>query len=249
MQKLDKGVVYYNTDNEDNLYNEDNSCNRFSRLVLGLATDVALSPGGLSFSQEGAEPLTVVLDNQAPTPLDEDQVKSWIAQLWDNGEGAFQRYKFKIRLNLTDGTNPEFIASLTKDMRNFKKHLPDLDREAILSYVNQRRHEIKKQTEHFPYVGKFHLNQGPRIKKHQVCNQVEPGTLVIVWWDTENKGWNAEFLIENFSQQLSLFTEYLTKRQRSLGVKAQDSWRNPKYDITVRPKTWAQQRFPDKCNK
>jgi hypothetical protein len=58
----------------------------------------------------------------------------------------------------------------------------------------------------------------------------------------ENRGWNARFLIQDFSQEVALFSEYLSAKQKALGVKAQDQWQNPKYDTRVRPLTWAQRR-------
>ncbi len=240
--ETEKGVVYYNTYNKNNSYNEYNVPNRLRSLSLGIEAYASPSPEDLSSSQEGAEPLTVVPGTQAATPLNDDQVKGWIAQLFDNGETAFQRYKFKLKLNLTDNTNPEFIASLTKDMRNFKKHLPEQNRQAILDYVNGKRKEIKSQTGSFPYVGKFHLNQGLKNKQQKTSNLVEPNTLVIVWWDYENRGWSASFLVQDFHQEFDLFSEYLTAKQKLQGIKAQEHWQNPKYDRRVRPLTWAQQR-------
>lgn len=237
-----KGVGYYNSYNIDNSYNEYNYANRFQALSLGVASGEALSPEDLSSSQEGAEPLTVVPENQAPTPLDQDQVLGWIAQLFDNGETAFQRYKFKLRLNLTDGASPEFIASLTKDLRNFKKYLPENNRSDILTYVMSKRREIKDHTGSFPYLGKFHFNQGLKTKKQKTSNIVEPDTFVIVWWDPENRGWSAEFMIQNFHQELDMFSEYLTAKQTLQGIKAQEHWRNPKHDQRPRAKTWAEQR-------
>jgi hypothetical protein len=237
-----RGVVYYNIDNKDNLYNEYNVPNRSLSRSVGIEAFASPSPEGLPSCQEGTESLTVMSEDEAVTPLCEDQVRGWIAQLFDNGETAFQRYKFKIRLNLTDNTNPEFIASLTKDMRNFKKHLPEQNKEEILKYINHKRKEIKQETDHYPYVGKFHLNQGANHRRQKTCNLVEPDTFVIVWYDNENRGWNARFLIQDFTQEIALFSEYLTAKQKMLGVKAQEQWQNPKYDNRVRPLTWAEKR-------
>lgn len=239
--KTKKGVGYYNIYNSDNSYNEDNYANSLPSRSLGIASVEALSPEGLSSSQEGAEPLTVVPRTQAPTPLRNDEILGWICQLFDNGETAYQRYKLKFKLNLTDGTNPEFIASLTKDLRNFRKYLPEHNREDILTYVGRRRKELKAETGHFPYLGKLRLNLGVKSNK-QTTNRVEPNTFVIVWWDTENRGWSAELYMQDWMINFDLFAEYLTARQRAQGIKAQEHWRNPKYDTRTVAKTWAELR-------
>lgn len=246
-KKSTKGVDTYNIDNRDNKDNKNNYChqeddyNQFLISSVGIASVEALSPEDLSSlslasSQErGALPhLSQV---RAPTPLDRDQLKGCIMQLFDNGETARQRYKFKIRLNLVDKTNPEFIASLTKDFRNFKKYIPEPYRQDIISMVSEERHRIKKLTGSFPYCGKLHLNTGMTGTK-----QTEPDTFVIVWWDPEEKGWSGVIKFQNWAHEFDLFSEYLSAKQKAMGVKCQDNWQNPKYDKKVRPLTWAQQR-------
>jgi hypothetical protein len=243
---MQKGVDTYNKDNRDNKENKDNYCerdNQFSSCSLGLASSEALKSDGSSqvplacSQEEGALPHLV--QARASTPLDKSQIKSCIMQLFDNGEAARQRYKFKIRLNLTDGTNPEFIASLTKDMRNFRKYIPQPYTVEIIDAVSQLRRDIKQQTGLWPYVGKLHMNtqDNPRAAK-----QIEPNTYVLVWWDAEEKGWSGGLHFHNWQHKFDLFTDYLTAKQRAMGVKCQDTWKNPQYDTRPRPQTWAQQR-------
>ena len=242
-----RGVDTYNIDNKDNKDNKNNYSERDNRFALssfGLASDEALvnslcvlSESPLDLAKgEGALPL-VSGEDEAPTPLDINQVERLIIQLFDNGEEAFQRYKLKVRLNLTDKTNPEFIASLTKDLRNFKKYIPEPYRDEIIEMAVQERKRIKEQFGVYPYIGKFHLNTGIGG-----TSQIEPDTLAIVWWDDENKGWSGIFKIQNFAREFDLFTDRITAKQKLMCVKAQDNWINPKYDKKVRPKTWAQQR-------
>ena len=247
LQKIrDRGVDYYNEDNKNNENNENNYSeheNRFRPSSIGIATSVAQSQsleGHLSSGQKEEEE---DLSSNETLPLDQNQVERFIVQLFDNGPDAFQRYKLKLRLNLTDKTNPEFIASLTKDIRNFKKHIPEPYRDDIINMVTEERQRIKKQFGVLPYIGKFHLNAGYGSKRKNTSNQIEPDTLAIVWWDDENKGWSGIFKIQNFAREFDLFTEYLTPAQRAQGVKAQENWCNPKYDKRVRPKTWAEQRW------
>lgn len=244
-----KGVDYYNKDNKNNEDNENNYSeheNRFRSVSVGLAADAAqldYVEGLLSSSQKEAEE---DLSSNETLPLDQDQVERFIVQLFDNGADAFQRYKLKLRLNLTDKTNPEFIASLTKDIRNFKKHIPEPFRDEIIAMAVEERQRIKKQFGVLPYIGKFHLNSGYSSKRKNVGNQIEPDTLAIIWWDDENKGWSGIFKIQNFAREFDLFTDYLTPKQRTQGVKAQENWCNPKYDQRVRPQTWAEQRWGKK---
>lgn len=247
-----RGVGYYNEDNKNNEDNENNYSkqeNRFLPSSSGIEANASLIDSSIDLVEspldlakgEGALPC-VSGQVGAPTPLDMDQVERFIVQLFDNGESAYQRYKLKLKLNLTDKTNPEFIASLTKDLRNFKKYIPEPYRDEIIEMAIQERKRIKEQFGVLPYIGKFHFNTGSTPSRKKTCNQIEPDTLAIVWWDPVEKGWSGIFKIQNFAREFDLFTEYLTPKQKSMGVKAQDNWTNPKYDKKIRPKTWAQKR-------
>ena len=237
-----KGVDTYNLDNRENIDNENNYClsddNSFLIQSLGIASYEALSPLGSS-QLAGTKSLSL-LSATAPTPLSADQIRSCVYQLFDNGEQALQRYKFKIRFNLTDGTNPEFIASLTKDFRNFKKYIPEPNRQDVIDDVNQERKRIKQLFGHYPYCGKLHFKTN--IKTKGATNQIEPDTFVIVWWNPEDRGWSGIIKFQQWAHEFDLFEQYLTDKQRAMGVKCQDNWKNPKHDKTVRPLTWAQQR-------
>lgn len=232
-----KGVGYYNIDNKENRDNKD-------KILVG--TDNASSCRSLGVvayaTQEvkTQEALSHVSQAGAPTPLDADQIRSCIMQLFDNGEAATQRYKYKLRLNLVDGTNPEFIASLTKDLRNFKKHVPGANRQEIIDLAQEERRRIKRLTGTWPYIGKLHLNAG--FGDHRKTIQIEPDTLVVVWWDPEQRGWSGVVKLQNWAHEFDLFDEYISPKQAAQGVRAQDNWQNPKYDKRQRPKTWAEQR-------
>ena len=239
-----RGVDTYNKDNRDKKDKTLQTDNDLSLSSYGIASYEALCPEDFSSlplaeSQERGA-LLHLSKATAPTPLDEDQVKSFIIQLFDNGEDSSQRYKLKIRLNLTDGTNPEFIASLTKDPRNFKKHIPGPTAQDIKDMVMTERQRVKSLTGNYPWMGKFHLNHGAGNKRRTI--QIEPDTLALVWWDAEERGWSGVFKIQNFAREFDLFEQYVTAKQKASGVRAQDNWKNPKYDKTVRPLTWAQKR-------
>jgi plasmid stabilization system protein ParE len=241
LENPEQGCRIYNKDNKENEDNKENmrinnplfssSSGRSANASL-LDTSVALKP------KEEAEPLDSMVVVKPPTPLSEDQIKSAVFQLFDNGEATAQRYKLKIRLNLTDGENPEFIASLTKDLRNFKKYIPQTCREQVCQEVQAIRTRIKASYGSFPYMGKFHMNSGPG----RAHSQTEPCTWVTLWYDNENKGWSGMYRIYDWYYQFDLFSEYVTAKQKSRGVKSQGTYTNPTYDKIQRPMTWAEQR-------
>lgn len=247
-----KGVGY----NKDNKEKEENKYKQLSEISDSSTDNSSLSltssgqqamPAKVDFcssvsseegQQEEVEPLDSGAQAHGPTPvLTRDMVKSAIVQLFDNGEDAVQRYKLKIRLNLVDGEDVEFIANLTKDMRNFKKYHPEASKELIIEMANEERKIIKKQYGSYPYVGKFHLNQKQSLQR----NQIEPFTLAVVYWDADAKGWSGVLKVYDFVIEFDLFTEFVTEKQKKSGVKSQSTWTNPKYQAP-RPMTWAERR-------
>ena len=82
------------------------------------------------------------------------EIKHWIQNASNNGWG--QRYKVRIRFNLVDDLNAEFIASVSKDYRNFVKYLPEQDREQIKAEIKDIMRGVKLKYGVQPYIGKFH---------------------------------------------------------------------------------------------
>lgn len=193
-----------------------------------------------------------VLDIQSvtllPTPdITQDQIlnfetqaiKRYLIQLFDNGESSFQRYKIRIRFNLVEDINPEFIASVSKDYRNFVKYLPEQDREQVKAEIKDIIRGVKLKYGVQPYIGKFHENMGKKTKFAR--SQVEPLTYVAVWWDQENKGWECIVRIKNFAEQISLFDHHISAKQKQAGLRAQDLWINKQYDTRYQGvRTWAE---------
>jgi hypothetical protein len=239
-QSPHKGVGYYNKDNRDNKYKKDKTLEVTDNVSLiqslGIVADATQEREEVK--RQGA--LSHLRQAGTPTPLDADQIRSCIFQLFDNGEASTQRYKYKLRLNLTDGTNPEFIASLTKDLRNFKKHIPEPNRQEIIDMAMSSRRRVKEVTGHWPWIGKLHLNQGQGTQRKTIQN--EPDTLVVIWWDPEERSWAGMVKLQNWLHKFDLFDCYITQKQRLQGVRAQDNWQNPKYDKRQRPQTWAEKR-------
>jgi hypothetical protein len=245
-QNLVSGVDYYNKEKQkiikDNILvsGPDTSTkeNEFSSFLSGLEADASLSP-----SATGDAVSKPVVGNPAEDfALNEDMIVRAPIQLWDNGEKSFRRYKIKVRLNLKDDDeNPEFIASLTKDFRNFKRYIPEECRDHIIEQATDIRAAIKQKHGTYPYLGKFHLANVYQ-KGRRVTNQIEPWSLAAVWWDPEERGWSGLLCIHNWAYQFDLFEENLTAKQKAAGCKASTLYINPKHDERQRPKTWAQRR-------
>jgi hypothetical protein len=261
-------VLYYNTlykldnkDNKDNILgNEQCSLpdvdNILPLVSSGLASrsasqDIPASP----CSQSGEVICSGVGNSEMVNPdedmrdLCEDQIKRAIVQFFDNGEGVPQRFKLKARLNLTDGDNPEFIATLTKDWSNFKKYIPAECKEQIMQVAREFKANIKQQYNTVPYMGKFHLNQGRQPGVDRAFTQIEPNTVAFVWYDSINGQWKYVLQIQDWSRTGDMTAAHLTAAQIKTGVKGQDLYINPKYETRQRPKTWAEIRAEKRAAK
>jgi hypothetical protein len=240
-------VVHYynlykldNKDNKDNKYAEETSAdieNTCGSLRSGLASlsasqDIPIQVGQVVSGDN-------IPDEVLPI-LNEDMISRAVIQFFDN-EGQKQRYKVKIRFNLVDKENPEFIATLTKDWSNFKKYIPAECRDDIINKATHIRSTIKAQHGVYPYLGKFHLANSWNKGRRQP-NEIEPNTLAAIWWDSEEKGWSGVVCIHDWIYEFDLFEENLTAKQKTSGCKAATLYINPKHDKRVRPKTWAQRR-------
>ena len=229
-------TVGCNTYNKDNKENKDNE-NNYVITSFGHEADASSKPThlaqGQSVSRQGL--LDPSITSIATEPLNDSEVKSSILQFIDNGEKQRQRYKVKIRLNLYPEGDVEFIASVSKSIQDFKRHIPGPNRLMILELARDIRHMVKKKYDAIPYIGKFHLKAG------RVIN-IEPDTLVAVWYNQQDAGWEGIVKIQNWEHKFDLCTDRLTAAQTNIGVKGQWVYRNPQYDKTVRPLTWAQRR-------
>lgn len=242
---LEKGVEYYNIDNT-NITNDNTlvTDNPFFTSSVGFGADTPsahdegdLSRLPLERGQKEEEHESGFEDSPAP-PLDEDQVARAVIQLFDNGETAVQRYKLKVRINLADKSdNPEFIAPLTKDFRNFKRYIPEESKEEVLEFATKVRKHIKQMYGTYPYLGKFHYNNGPG---HTI--QVEPYTAAAVWYNNDESGWSGILMIQDWIHEFDLYKDYITPAQKDSGVKCHKLFVNPKYDTKKRPLTWAEKK-------
>jgi hypothetical protein len=247
-------VGYYNLykldnkDNKDNKYVEETSTDIENTLVSlrsGLASRSASQD--IPASQPGCSQVIHLeeeckLPNENSPILNEDMISRAVIQFFDNGPETSQRYKLKVRFNLVDKENPEFIATLGKDWSNFKKYIPIECKEDIIELARELRAKIKKEYNTIPYMGKFHLNIGKQAGQTREFTNIEPSTLAFVWFDKDNEQWKYWVMFYDFVRTGTFNAMHLTKAQIKSNVKSQDLYINPKYDTIKRPKTWAQQR-------
>jgi hypothetical protein len=248
----DRGVGYYNKEIIKN--NKDNKDSKEKHTKIGGEP----SSSGLASLSTSAKPLSevsqsfsetesFVCSDEAPTPQDmikSENVKRAVIQLFVN-ENSKQKHKLKVRLNLdTQGKeeNVEFIATLTKDRRNYVKYLPQHSKDWFIEWADTMASDIKSNCDVKPYRGKFHFNQGYNKDAEQV-NQIEDWCACVVWFHPQIKKWCAVVSLFEFEQLVELETEFLTDAQKKVNVHAQKLWLNPLHNGLTRPKTWAQKRM------
>lgn len=229
--EMNNGVDYYNIDNEFITNdNRENIPKCFSLLTEANASSK------LSSSQEVAKP-EVVVEAQAPTPPSDTNVKKMITQIFYN-DNSTQKHKLKVRLNHVDATNTEWIATMNKDARVFRKHN---DLELARGWIQMTRQQFsQEQGFKTPYYGKFHLHRDhngvvPGIQK-------EPGCFASMSYNTQDESWYTIIAIYDFIGTYEYDYNY-TKKQKAQGVKAQLVWTNPKIYAQTAPQTWAQRNL------
>ena len=210
---------------------------------MGLPDASGLAPEVLSRPVGSPGVLGEVLDalpEEIPI-LNEDMIERAPLQFFDNGPDSKQRYKFKVRLNLhNDKECPEFIAGLTRDMRIFKKHIPEEGGLEILDLARDIRSVIKEKFGEYPLLGKFHLNNGRTNGIHKIQN--EPYTFVAVWFNQYSQGWEGCLQLYSWEHKFDLFDTNITPKQKTAGIVGSSLFINPKYVTNDRPKTWAERR-------
>lgn len=177
----------------------------------------------------------------AAAPIGTHNTKRALVQLFNNGDGA-QR-KLKIRINLDDDENAEFIAPLQPkhNLTNFLRYTAG-SKEFARDWFTDIRTIGKQQYGVQPQQGKFHLNTVVYGAKRGVI-QVEPNCYGAVVYDKSEGVYRAFVKIYDlWLMDVELDNGYLTDKQRTTGVKGQYLYINPKFDTRVRPKTFAQLR-------
>lgn len=196
-----------------------------------------------SSSQErGQEEEKEPLDSESgfeATPLGPHNVKRALVQLFKNTNGL---YKLKIRFNLEDGDNIEFISPLQKVAKksNFMKHAPDP--ELANDFWNNMRSFVKKSYGIAPLLGKFHEKTGSRKSTKQSFT-VEPECFGAAWYDSSLQSYRYTIALYDFIVNDEIIDDvYITDNQRKSGVIGQHLWINPKFDTRSRPLTFAERK-------
>jgi hypothetical protein len=213
-QKRTNGVEYYNIDNKSiRKDNEENIVNTFSLL--------ASTSSNKNSSQEEAKPEGQVVA-QAPTPPSMDTVLRMVSQIFYNTNST-QKHKLKVRLNHTDKTNTEWIATMNKDARIFRRHT---DLELARGWIQATKRKFSQELGYkTPYYGKFHLHKDhngvvPGIQK-------EPNCYASMAYNTEDESWYVMLAIYDFIATVE-YDYNFSKQQKAQGVRAQTVWTNPK---------------------
>ena len=229
----ENGVGYYNIDNIDNeIYNKENIVEYFSSFGTGGKASSTLRGQGVETESLGG------VIKQAATP-NHDTVKRAIAQIFENNNST-QRHKIKLKIHLTDDTAPEWIASMSKDARIFRKYQTDLDlaREwlAVTREYFSSENGYKK-----PYWGKFHVSKDD-TGTQTLKIQKEPGCFAAMAYNTRDESWYAMFKLFDWITPPHEFDYNFTGLQKAQGVKGQWVWSNPRLEKQKRPQTWAERR-------
>jgi len=236
---MKEGSYNYNIDNKDNR----NNIVSTPVSSIGEEADASEEIMGLAQGQKmSREGLPDPSEIRTATAFTQDEVRSAIIQFIDNGEEAVQRFKVKLRINLHPSGDVEFIAATSKRIQDFSKHVPGPNKQMIVDLAQGIRHDVKKKHNVWPYIGKFHLKVGNYRRNRAGVTNIEPDTFVAVWFNYQDQGWEGVFKFQDWETFFHLHQDRLTARQRQIGVKGQWVFKNPKYDTTVRPLTWAQRR-------
>ena len=237
---MNNGVEYYNIEEQRN-NKEEHIRTTTSLISLGRTSSSEASPQVIetALCQGSLEPREreVVLEEE---PLGPHNVKRAIIQLFNNEGGS---RKLKIRLNLSDGTNAEFIAPLQpkSNLTNFLRYTADSKAHAREVFTTVRAH-VKQVLGVTPQQGKFHERVGSRTDQIQTI-QVEPGCYGAIGWCAEDKQYQAWIVMYGLQlHAIPLDNSYVSEKQTKSGVRGQYLWINPKFDERKRPLTWAEKR-------
>ena len=238
------GVEYYNIEEhkEQKKNKEEHIATTPSLISLDKASpnsiDIELAQERLDSRERKVVMESEIVEEESP--LGPHNVKRAIVQLFNNEGG--QR-KLKIRLNLDDGTNAEFIAPMQpkSNLTNFLRYTADSKDAARLVFTGMRKH-VKNVLGVTPQQGKFHENTGARATSMKPI-QVEPGCYGAVGWNAEDKTYIGWIVLYGLClNAFALDDDYISDKQKATGVRGQYLWINPKFDQRKRPKTWAEKR-------
>lgn len=140
-----------------------------------------------------------------------------------------QRHKIRVSIDFIDKTKVQFLANMNKDMRVFKKHLPDENKELVLGWINHWRADLAIKGIERPYMGKLRASGKYRKGRKLLI----PGAAIMMWYHASEKAWDGMFLFDDFHCQISFFTDKLTAKQRATNCRGYDMWHNPMHQDKV----------------
>lgn len=225
---IERGVDYYNIDNKHIIKdNRENIAESFS-LESGACAPVKLFP-----SQEVAKPQEEV--TQAPTPSKETVLRM-VSQIFYNTNST-QKHKIKVRLNHTDNSSTEWIATMNKDARIFRRHN---DLELARGWIKHTRTTFAQELGYkTPYYGKFHCVYDGIERVLGI--QKEPECFASMAYNTQDESWYAIIAIYDWLGTYE-YDFNISAKQREQGVKAQLVYTNPSIYQQQAPLTYAQRR-------
>ncbi len=191
----------------------------------------------LQGSSDPAERRSGIDSLPAETCLAQDDVKRAYITFFKNPK----RNSVSVRLNLADGNNVQFIASLQpkSNLTSFLRHTDAHTEQAREWFVALRKH-CKDTYGNRPQTGKFHENKYLKTDKLQPTT-VEPGCYASVVYDPFEKVYKAWLMIYDFSLEcIDLDDSNLTDAQKANNVRGSHLYINPTHDTRKRPLTWAQ---------
>jgi hypothetical protein len=235
---MKNGIDYYNIEKEKDNREEDITTSCRSSLLAEATPPTHREVESLDSSpREEGEPLDSGAEEE---PLGPHNVKRALFTLFNNDNG---RRNLAVRLNLTDGTNAEFVAAVQQksNLTNYLKHT-GIYKETAREWFTGIRKYCKQEMGVMPQTGKWHLNQKKRGTGLQTI-QVEPQCYGSVAYDKESTEYMLFVKMYDLMIMNELMTsESLTEKQRAQGVRGQFLWINPRFDDRQRPKTFAQLR-------
>ncbi len=247
-----QGLNHYNTSadlavkalNHYNYYNKNNKITKYELSSFGSGTDAVASEIPDSVPDASVVTDTLTVDSScvlAPPILEFDDTNVLRAKItfFQNDTGTSKSTKLCIRLNLSDGTNPEFISNVNKRLRNFRSNIQGITDDNFIKTIEAVAADIKKQYDIVPYVGKF--REKIRGKNN---TSLEPNSAVLVWYDKLAKVWRTSIAFHQWTCEEHALDYELTEKQRAANVKADGLWINP-LQQKPREMTYAEKRMAE----
>jgi len=218
---LNSECGHYNNSNNSNKKNKEKNMRDGFRSTSGFEPLRETDTSCLSTSRE-AEGVS------CSRPDWESTIQQAVFHFWDNGDDAKRRYKTHIQLQLTEKRIKfEYIANMTKDLRDFKKHIAQSDIALAHEFISTVKQHTAANNYNKPYYGKLRVKEG----KNSVAKQIEPHAYIATWYDADENAWDLFLFYKGWTYQGYFQTANLSKSQRAGGCKGYDMYKksSPEY--------------------